>query len=274
MRAIRQLVDEEPPAGAGVIGTRLGAGLHPVAGSDHGRGGDPAKRREPGLREISIGEHALHCEQSLADQAYGRLIARLWDGALAAGQFVSMPELVDLLGLPLAPTREAVKRAEARDLVSVLPKRGVRVMMASAEATHDCLDLRAILEEEGARRLIETSAALPLDALRASHRAVMEAARRGLHADLPHRVIAVDLSLHDALATGLSNPVAVEVYRVNRDRIAVIRNARPFLPDRCVSAMEEHLAIIETLARRDARAAVEAIRSHHCSTLRWRGILA
>lgn len=209
----------------------------------------------------------------MADRAYTQLIARLWDGVLTAGQFVSMPELVDLLDMPLAATREAVKRAEARQLVSVLPKRGVRVMTAGPQATRDCLDLRAILEEEGARRLIETAAPLPLDALYASHRAVLEEARRSPHPDLRLRAVATGLSLHDALASGLDNPVAVEVYRVNRDRIAVIRNAGPFLPDRIVPAMEEHLIIIDALARRDTTAVIDAVRRHARHTLRWLGIL-
>jgi DNA-binding GntR family transcriptional regulator len=209
----------------------------------------------------------------MAERAYTRLIAMLWDGELAAGQFVSMPRLVDLLGLPLAATREAVKRAEARDLVSVLPKRGVLVMTANPKAIRDCLDLRSILDEEGTRRLIEASATQPFDELRHSHRMVLEAARRDMHINLARRAMATDLSLHDVLATGLENPLAIEVYRVNRDRLAVIQNSRPLPPDRIVSAMEEHLAIIDALERRNIGAAVDGIRAHFRTTLRWWGIL-
>ena len=90
-------------------------------------------------------------EALLADQAYERLIGALRSGGLSSGQFVSMPGLVDLLKLPLAATREAVKRADARGLVSVLPKRGVLVMSAGAEVTRDCLDMRSMLDQEGAR---------------------------------------------------------------------------------------------------------------------------
>ena len=43
----------------------------------------------------------------MADQAYGRLIGVLREGSLAAGQFVSMPGLVEMIDLPLAATREA-----------------------------------------------------------------------------------------------------------------------------------------------------------------------
>jgi DNA-binding GntR family transcriptional regulator len=209
----------------------------------------------------------------LADQAYEKLIAALRTGRVVSGQFVSMPALVDLIGLPLAATREAVKRAEARGLVSILPKRGVVVMDAGPETTRDCMDLRALLDTEGARRLIARSPDLALDDLRTRHRDVLEAARRALTPDLPKRALATDLSLHDLLASGLGNPLAAEAYRTNRDRIAVIQHTRPFLPDRIVSAMEEHLGIIDALERRDEAAAVAAIRAHYHTTLRWWGIL-
>jgi DNA-binding GntR family transcriptional regulator len=212
-------------------------------------------------------------EALMADRAYDRLIAVLRDGRLAAGQFVSMPGVVELIELPLAATREAVKRADVDGLVRVLPKRGVLVMEASARVTRDCMDLRAILDAEGARRLIAGGGALPLDELRASHQALIADAERSMTPELPARAIRVDLSLHDALSGWLDNPLAADAYRVNRDRIAVIQNTRPFLPDRIVPAMREHLAIIGALERRDPDAAVAAIAEHYRLTLRWWGIL-
>ena len=218
-------------------------------------------------REAGMGEALM------ADRAYDRLIGALRGGSLAAGQFVSMPGLVELIDLPLAATREAVKRADVDGLVRVLPKRGVLVMEASAAVTRDCMDLRAMLDAEGARRLIARGAALPLGELRESHEALIAEAERSMTPALPRKAIAVDLSLHDALSGGLDNPLAAEVYRVNRDRIAVIQNTRAFLPDRIVPAMREHLAIIDAVERRDAEAAVAAIAVHYRTTLRWWGIL-
>ena len=218
-------------------------------------------------RDMPVGEALM------ADQAYERLVSNLREGALTAGQFVSMPGLVDLLDLPLAATREAVKRGDVNGLVRVLPKRGVMVMSADREATRNCMDMRAVLDQEGARRLIAAGAELPLAALRKSHVALIEDAERAMTSDLPRRAVETDLSLHDALSTGLDNPLLVEAYRVNRDRIAVIQNTRPFLPDRIVPAMREHLAIIEALEARDAEAAVAAIAEHYRITLRWWGIL-
>jgi DNA-binding GntR family transcriptional regulator len=209
----------------------------------------------------------------MSDEAYARLVAALRDGSLASGQFVSMPGLVELLDLPLAATREAVKRADVNGLVRILPKRGVLVMEASPKVTRDCIDLRTVLDAEGARRFVRNAGSLPLAELRASHETLIDVALARMTPELPRRAILTDLSLHDALATGLANPITSEVYAVNRDRIAVVQNTRAFLPDRIVPAMQEHLEIIDALERRDADAAVRAIWIHARSTLRWWGIL-
>lgn len=219
------------------------------------------------------GRPASEGEARMGDIAYDRLIACLRNGSLAAGEFLSVPELVDLLDLPLAPTRTAVKQAEANGLLRVVPKRGVLVMEASAMITRDCMDLRTMLDVEGARRLIAGEVELPLSDLRASHLALVEEARGAPTSALSRRAALVDQSLHDALSGGLGNALAMAAYQINRDRIAVIMNSRPFLPDRIVPAMLEHLAIIEALERRDAGAAVAALCTHHSATLRWWGIL-
>ena len=79
-------------------------------------------------------------------------------------------------------------------------------MEATAAATRDCMDLRALLDQEGARRLVAAGAELPLAALRESHEALIADAEREMTPDLPRAGGATDLSLHDALATGLANP--------------------------------------------------------------------
>lgn len=207
-----------------------------------------------------------------ADQAHRVLVDQLRDGTLRSGMFLSMPMLVTQLGFPLAAVREAVKRAEAAALVTILPKRGVMVMNAYAQITRDCIELRALLDTHGARRLLSRPGDLPLAALRASHEAVLEAAQGDIAPDLQRRAILTDVSLHDALALGLDGPILGRLYAENRDRIAVIQHQRPFLADRIVPAMVEHLAILSALEAGDMALVQHRIQEHLSHTLRWWGI--
>lgn len=212
----------------------------------------------------------------LAERAFQALRKLLTEGGLRAGQFVSMPDLVGMIGLPIAPVREAVKRAQALALVSVLPKRGVAVMEALPERIRECFHLRTIFDQEGARDWIRRGAVparAELDALHAAHRRVLDAARGGVTPLLQREAMEVDWALHAALAAALDNEAAAGVYGHNRDCIAVMQHSRPLLPDRIVPAMEEHLAIIEALAAGDAERAVQRVREHYRQTLRWWGII-
>lgn len=207
-----------------------------------------------------------------ADQAFDALLAALRHGNLRANEFISMPKLTGMLGFPIAATREAVKRAETQALVSILPKRGIVVMDASPEITRACLDMRALLDKEGACRLIRAGIPLPLNNLRGAHEDMLQQAQSGSGSDLPAQALKTDLSLHDLLASGLDNPFLRTVYDANRNRLSVIQSARAFLVDRIVSAMEEHLAIIAALRAQDTKQVAKAI-DHHChQTMRWWGV--
>lgn len=208
----------------------------------------------------------------LAEKAFNALKAMLTGGQLRAGQFVSMPDLARMVDLPLAPVREAVKRAESAGLLNVLPKRGVAVMEATPELIREYFDLRLIFDQEGARRLVRKGDGRRLAELREVHLRLLDAARNGITPSLQREAMAVDWALHGTLSDSLGNATAREIYAQNRDRISVMQHSRPLLPDRIVPAMEEHLAIIDAILGGDEQAAAEAVRRHFNQTLRWWGI--
>lgn len=210
----------------------------------------------------------------MTEQAYQALLAQLRDGRLSSGTFLSMPVLVTRLELPIAAVRDAVKRAEAGGLVTVIPKRGVMIMDAGPDTTRECMELRMVFDCEGARRLIEQAENIPLAELRDAHEDLRDAAQTRMSPELTLRAIKTDLSLHNALAAGNGSPLATRLYAENRERISIIQNTRPFLSNRIVSAMDEHLTIIAALEARDTEATLSAIRAHLRSTLIWWGIPA
>lgn len=209
--------------------------------------------------------------QLLADKAQQALWAALKTGTLRDGQFLSMSQLVDMLDFPLSAVREAVKQASSHGLLAALPKRGIRVMEARPETIRECLDFRMVLDQEGARRRISGGNLVGLDALRKRHEDIRNQAWSNAANDLSPVAIQVDLSLHDFLAEGLGNSQLAASYAANRMRIAIIQNSRPFVPDRIVSAIDEHLAIINALEKHNAGDAVAAINHHYEQTLRWWG---
>lgn len=213
-------------------------------------------------------------DKMLNTQAQLSLTEALRRGDLRSGQFLSMPQLVGILGFPLAAVREAVRHAGASGWLDIIPKRGVQVLEARTETIRDTLDARMVLDQEGARRRIRNDALAGLDELRARHQLLLDEAMGQGGPDLSGRAIGIDLSLHDYLAEGLENPHLRAAYDENRVRMAIFQRVRPFVQERIKSAMQEHLAIIAALEARDLRAAVDAV-AHHCDRTRhWWGVPA
>lgn len=210
--------------------------------------------------------------QLLAHKAQEALWRALRSGKLRDGQFLSVSQLVDLLGCPIAAVRDAVKHGSTLGLLVTHPKRGVQVMEVHPETIRECLDFRLVLDQEGARRRISKNLMEGLEELRQRHEEMGTTVQIAKGRGSTSHAIDVDLSLHDYLAGGLGNSLLATAYEANRMRIAIIQNVRPFLQDRIKSAMDEHLAIIDALVLRDAEAAAQAIRYHHDQTLRWWGV--
>lgn len=211
-------------------------------------------------------------DKMLNRQAQLSLTEALRRGDLRSGQFLSMPQLVGILGFPLAAVREAVRHAGASGWLDIIPKRGVQVLEARPETIRDTLDARMVLDQEGARRRIASGALDGLADLRARHQDLLAEAMGQGHAELSSRAIGIDLSLHDYLAEGLGNPLLRAAYEDNRVRMAIFQRVRPFVQERIKSAMQEHLNIIAALEAGDATAATDAI-AHHCErTCHWWGV--
>ncbi|TEA80051.1 GntR family transcriptional regulator [Allopusillimonas ginsengisoli] len=210
---------------------------------------------------------------SLADQAFQAFRTLLSQGHIRAGQLISMPELIAQTQLPMAPVREAVKKAEAIGLVEILPKRGVLVLEATSDAVESCFHLRYLFDQEGARILASRSPTSSLHALRDVHEEVRQAALVGITPALQRKAMDVDWQLHKTLANALGNPLAKRSYDDNVDRISIMQQSRPLLPDRIVPAMHEHLLIIDAILEGTANEAMLAVRRHFRQTLGWWGIV-
>jgi GntR family transcriptional regulator, rspAB operon transcriptional repressor len=210
----------------------------------------------------------------LGDQAYFTLKQLLTTGEIRAGEFMSIADLSARIGLPIAPIRDAVKKAEAMGLLQVLPKRGIIVLSGTPKLIDECFRLRAIFDQEGARLLARTKTNRDLHSLRARHVAVLTAARKNMSAQLQREALEVDWELHAQLSAAHRNDSVAAIYEQNRDKLAILQSSRPFLPDRLIPAMKEHLAIIDAIMEGDESKAAKLVGLHLTQSLRWWGIVS
>src|SRR6187397_1634880 len=93
----------------------------------------------------------------MREVAYERFKAQLFKRNLVPGQFVSQGELCELLDVPLGPTREALKRLEAENLVRLIPQRGIQITDIGVKLIREAFEFRIVLEVAAIRRFVKTA---------------------------------------------------------------------------------------------------------------------
>jgi DNA-binding GntR family transcriptional regulator len=216
--------------------------------SDVGVAATPARRRidQPMLRE----------------RAYDEFKRRLFLGHLRPGQFVSQREIADLVGLPLAPVRDAVKRLEAEGLLRIIPQRGISVAEVNVRLVREAFELRAALETFAARRFPGRRDGATIAAIGQELKDLVAVADRSLSDTVADAVVLADWRLHEEIVAALDNEIYRDAHRHNFDRIRLIRMNRRYTLDRLRQGVAEHLAIIAALLAGDGEAAASAVQHH------------
>jgi len=84
------------------------------------------------------------------------LRAMIVAGQLRPGQRANQDQLAELIGLSVAPVREALRVLEQEGQVTYLPRRGYFVTRLRAEDLVEIYELRRLLEGQAARRALPT----------------------------------------------------------------------------------------------------------------------
>jgi len=199
----------------------------------------------------------------MREVAYERFKVQLFKRNLVPGQFVSQGELCALLDVPLGPTREALKRLEAESLVRLIPQRGIQIADIGVTLIREAFQFRTILELAAVRAFAKTADDATLAELERSTRSVLERMAPGNEVDnrLLDTALQVDWAMHNLIIDSMGNHILRSAHQQNFDKIRMIRlhgRSPRYLP----LAMEEHLAVIEALLRRDADGAAAALERH------------
>ena len=81
----------------------------------------------------------------LSDLAYERILETLFQKKIPAGAFLSQNDLVELLGIPVAPVRDALKVLETEGIVTIHPRSGIQFALILGLALIESLALYTLV---------------------------------------------------------------------------------------------------------------------------------
>lgn len=187
--------------------------------------------------------------------AYRRLLDDIRSGTLAPGARLRETELAERLKISRTPVREAIRQLETDGLVIHLPRQGATIRRLDHAEVVELYEMRAVLEGTAARLAARAASDIELAELAALNDE-LEQAPLGDAARELNRVF------HRTLIDAARNRFLIKAMSALQKTLLILGPTTLADPDRAMSAVAEHAALLVALRSRDGAAAEAAMRAH------------
>jgi DNA-binding GntR family transcriptional regulator len=194
----------------------------------------------------------------LHEEVADRIRELITEGAIAPGARLNERVLSEHLKVSRTPLREAFKVLAAERLIDLHPNRGASVAVLSLSDVDHLFEVMAALEGLSGELAAQRRTDAELDEIQALHFEMLAAhARR----DLP-AYYRLNRAIHETINRCARNPVLAETYDSVNLRIQNLRFRSNFNREKWDSAVVEHTAMIDALARSDGPALRALLEQH------------
>jgi len=185
------------------------------------------------------------------------IVAAIVERRLMPGTKLAEQKIADIFKVSRTLVRQALNQLSRDKLVTLAPGRGARVAEPGIDEARQVFEVRRMLETAMIRRAAAELAPAQLAALRA-HLASEQAAIARTDVAGRTRLLA---DFHVVIATMLGNEVLAGLLGelVSRSSLIALMYQSAHSAEH---SFEEHVAIVDALAKRDARAAVRLMEEH------------
>ncbi|MEP4889361.1 MAG: GntR family transcriptional regulator [Aliiglaciecola sp.] len=202
---------------------------------------------------------------NLSEEAYCLLKESILNGDIAKGATYTQSEIVKVLQVAISPLRVAINKLETEGLINVLPRSGIQIIDTDFALTRNTYQLRVILEREGLKSYIRSVSDKEIHDFKQRHLEIQdEITKCRSNLLICEKLAKLDSELHTAFILSLNNQIITKNYLANEDLIRLTRLDRVDLAsnEMLLRTNEEHLALIDAIAKRDQTKAVESLDAH------------
>lgn len=180
------------------------------------------------------------------------------DGTFSPGERLMEIQLADEMGVSRTPVREAIRKLELEGFVVMIPRRGTYVADISIKDITEIYEIRISLDILAAGLAAERITDEELEKLNSY---LVEIGRYVPAMDID-KIVELDTAFHDILYKATRNERLVSVIGNLREQLTGIRGRSMSYPGRLVETMDEHRALVDSIASRDVERAQRAARVH------------
>lgn len=190
------------------------------------------------------------------ETAYIKLKDAIRSGDLKPGQRVRESEMAERLEVSRTPVREAFRRLEADGLLSFAPYRGMVISELDHQAVMELYSMREVLEGTAAGLAARRASDVEVSVLR--EMVTLDPGGEGS----PAAVAVHNRRFHSSLYHAAHNRYLLKTLNVLQDAMALLGPTTMRVAGRSDEAKEEHAAIVEAVAEKNADLAEKLMRDH------------
>jgi DNA-binding GntR family transcriptional regulator len=214
------------------------------------------------IKLASVNDEPIQ-SQRLSDLAYERVLEALFERRVQAGSFVSQGELSEIVDIPVAPLRDALRVLEAEGILAIHPRSGIQFVRPGFELTRSTYQFRSILERAAVRVFAEQGDEDLIEELSRRHQALISTiTEKGLTGEDLVEMEELERMLHNGVIGILRNPLIESSYRRMHTYLRLLRLERKITAPVALRTLKEHVEIIEACRKRDADRAEAALDAH------------
>lgn len=192
-----------------------------------------------------------------SEVVYQALIRAIRRGEIQPGERIREEDVADLLGVSRTPVREALQQLQAYKLVELVPGRGNVVVELSMQQAMEVFAMREVLEGAAAR--LAAQHAQPAEIAIMSELLITF---EGAGTDDPSALADINQKLHRTIHQAAHNRYMQDTLAHLNDTLSLLPGSPFGLGRRADIAAQEHRAIVEAIASRDADGAEAAAKRH------------
>lgn len=194
----------------------------------------------------------------LREVAYQKLKNAIQDGELQSGEPLYEIHLSEMLQISRTPVREALQQLVLEGLVKNMPNRAMTVAAPSMEELLNVLHIRSLIDPEIVRLVAGAVTSQVIDELQKIIGQMQQAA-----ADQDRMAWAqADTRFHETLSEACPNTILGQFGLQMRNRIQLVATDTQTTSKRLVECTQEHAAVVDAIASRDADGAQAAMQQH------------
>ncbi len=202
--------------------------------------------------------------KSLKQAAYESLHQAILSGLLVQEKIYTERELATTLSISRTPVREALLELASKDLVVLVPRKGIKVKTFQRNDWEEIFELRQALEVAAVEKITGKVASQDIQAMES----IIDQQRTCQARNDGDGFLYQDRLLHGLLCELTANKRLIKSYTDLLDLIQVMGIYPLHEPGRMKEVIEEHIAVVEGIRSKDPALSRKAIQYHLTITQR------